>query len=70
MNGATPEHIAQIAAARARGKKIRRAIVVSALSGWTTLVFAVFTILFSFSSFTGMVLGIGMCIVSIIEFKG
>jgi hypothetical protein len=66
----TSEHIAQIAIARKSSAKIRRACSVAKFSGVTTAVFAALTIVFSLTSLTGLLLGMGMAIVSIFEFRG
>lgn len=66
----TPEHLAQIAAARKSSTKIRHACAVAKFSGITTAVFAALTVVFSLTSFSGLLLGMGMAIVSIFEFRG
>jgi hypothetical protein len=66
----TPEHLEQIAKARLLGKKVRRAQSVANFSAWTTAIFATASIVFSLTSLWGMVLGIGMAIVSFYEFRG
>jgi hypothetical protein len=68
--GATPAHLEQIAAAKRTGGKIRQGVIVARISAWTTLIFAIGTLLTSLTSLVGLVLGIGMAIVSIVEFKG
>src|SRR4051812_22789365 len=55
----TPEHVAQIAAAKKASVKIRRACAVAKFSGVTTAVFATLTIIFSLNSIPGLMLGIG-----------
>lgn len=66
----SPAHLEQIAQARRLGARVRRAQLIAAISGWTTLVFGVLTLLTSFGSLPALMLGIGMSIVSIIEFRG
>jgi hypothetical protein len=68
--GATPMHLQQIAQAKKTGKSIRQAVIVSRISAWTTLVFAIGTLVSSLTSLGGLMLGIGMAVVSIVEFKG
>ncbi|MHC5024403.1 MAG: hypothetical protein ACYTGG_10925 [Planctomycetota bacterium] len=51
------EHMAEIAAARERGRKLRRAIGVAVCSGWTTAVFAGLTLLMGLFDLTTFVLG-------------
>jgi hypothetical protein len=62
-------HLEQIAVAKKRGKKIRRALGVATLSAWTTAVFGGLTVIFSITSPVGLLLGAGMCIVAFIEFR-
>jgi hypothetical protein len=66
------EHLEQIAQAKLLGRKIRRAIAVSAFSAWTTAIFGVITLLSSipFMSIIGMTLGAGMLVCAYIEFQG
>lgn len=66
----TPQHVHQIAQARKASAKIRRAVSVAKFSGITTAVFAALTLVFSLTNFFGLMLGIGMSIVAIFEFRG
>ncbi len=66
----SPEHLAQITAARATGAKIRRASAVAMTGGWLTGTFAALTILTSLNSAIGLFLGTGMAVVSYFEFRG
>lgn len=68
--GLTPEHVAQIAAARKLGGKLRSAGVVAAVDGWSLGVFAVLTILCSLTSPIPLVLGLGMLAASYFELRG
>jgi hypothetical protein len=66
----TPMHLEQLAAARRRSTKIRRAIATATFSAWTTALFAGLTMLCSVTSPLGFALGAGMAVVSYVEFKG
>jgi hypothetical protein len=66
----SPEHLAQIAAAKRLGTKIRRASNVATIGGWTTAIFAAFTILFVALSWSNLPIGLGMAAISYFEFKG
>lgn len=66
----TAQHVAQIAAARTASTKIRRAVSVAKFSGITTAIFAALTLAFSLTSLVGLMLGVGMSIVAIFEFRG
>jgi hypothetical protein len=66
----TPAHLEQIQAAKRMSVKIRRAVATAKVSGWTTAIFAAGTIALSLTSFWGIVLGAGMAVISIIEFRG
>lgn len=67
-----PEHLQQLALARERGRKIRRAFLTASISAWTLGVFAVLTFLVGLLSMSavGTGLGMGMCIVTWFEFQG
>ena len=66
----TREHLAQIAAAKSLGKKIRRAVNYATIDGWTIAVFGGLTAITSLFSALGLVLGVGMMIVAWFEFRG
>ena len=69
--GLSAEQMQQLADARKRGAKVRRAISVAKFDAWTVAIFAGFTLLgVLFGSWVCAVLGIGMAIVSFVEFKG
>ena len=68
--GLSPEHRAQIVAARRLSGKLRAAAAVAAVDGWTLGVFAVLTILFSLTSPVALALGAGMLAVSYFELRG
>ena len=56
--------------ARALGAKIRRAVIVATLGGWTVGSFAALTLLTSLFSLAGLLLGAGMAVVAYFEFRG
>ena len=64
------EHLQQIQAARLLAKPLKRAAAIASFSGWTLAIFALLTMATSFSSFWGMMLGIGMAAVAWFEFRG
>lgn len=68
----TPEQLSQITHARSRYKKVRRAIAVAASDAWTTAFFAAVSLLGSllFFSVPGILLGVGMALVSFNSFRG
>jgi hypothetical protein len=67
INPATPpssEHLAQLDAARLTARKISRAVSVANFDGWTMAAFAAITMVFSFTSISGIALGLGMTYVA------
>jgi hypothetical protein len=66
MNPAAPSpaHLAQLGAARLASKKIRRVIAVANFDGWGIAVFAAITLVFSLTSLSGILLGLGMAYVA------
>jgi hypothetical protein len=66
----SPQHLAQIAQARIDFKPIRRAAATATCSAWTMAIFGAITLITSLNSFTGALLGAGMCAISIFEFGG
>jgi hypothetical protein len=60
----TPEHLAQLDAARVAGGKIRRAVAVANFDGWTIAGVAAITIVCSLTSISGIALGLGMTYVA------
>jgi hypothetical protein len=66
----SPQHLEQIAAARKRGKTIKRCASTASFSAWTMAIFGACTVLGSIGSWVGMALGVGMCVLSHFEFKG
>jgi hypothetical protein len=68
--GLSPEQFQQLADARQRGTKIRRAISVAKFNAWTIAIFAGFTLIGAIFSLWAALLGIGMAIVAYFEFQG
>ena len=70
--GLSPEHFVQLAAARARAKKIRRAASVATFDGWATGIFGGLTFFAGLVAFSwiGITLGAAMLIVAWVEFRG
>jgi hypothetical protein len=68
----TPEQLSQITHARARYKKVNRAISVASADAWTTAIFAGISLLGSAMdrSIPGILLGLGMAAVSYNSFRG
>lgn len=66
----SPDDLRQLAASRARGKKLRRAVGVATFSGWTTAIVAIPTFLGGLFSPEGWVLGAGLGVVAWGEFVG
>ncbi len=65
------EHLAAIAAARLRGKKVRRAANVAAFSGWTMAFFALITLMGGlWGDVVSIVLGVALSIVTVNELRG
>ena len=65
------EQLQELADARRRGAKVRRAISVAKFDAWTVAIFAGFTLMgVPFGSVVCGVLGTGMAIVAFVEFKG
>ena len=62
QGGLTPEQLTELADARRRGTKIRRAISVAKFDAWTIAIFAGFTLMSAIFSWSGAVLGIGMVV--------
>jgi hypothetical protein len=68
----TDQQLKDLAQARTRSKKIRRAGLVASMDAWTTACFAGLTLLGNLSGFAlpATLLGIGMCVVSFHSFRG
>lgn len=63
------EHLRQLAAARAGGKKVRRAIAVAKFDGWSIGAFGALTLLCGLTDPTSIVLGLGMLAVAFVELR-
>ncbi len=64
------KHLEELAKARKRAKKIRRAASVAAFSGWSTLGFGLLTLPFGIFSTVALLLGIALSIIGFVELKG
>ena len=63
------EHLQQLAAAQARGRRIGRAVAVARFDGWSVATFAFFTLLFGLTSVPGVLLGGLMGVVAFVELR-
>jgi hypothetical protein len=70
VNGLSPEQLRDLEDARRRGVKVRRAVSVARLNGWSIGIFAGLTLLGAFMSWWGLFLGLGMGVVAYVEFNG
>src|SRR2546430_17396613 len=68
--GPLPQHLEQIAEARLRGKAIRRAATLAALSGWSLAIFAGITFLTGLFDPPTWMLGAGLGLVACVELRG
>ena len=68
--GPLPQHLEQIAEARLRGKKIRRAVTIATLSGWSLAIFAGITLLTGLFDPPTLMLGAGLGLAACIEVRG
>jgi hypothetical protein len=67
----SPQHMQELAEAKVRAKKIRRAAGVAALSGWTMALFAGITLLGGlFGDWVAVALGAGLSVVAFNELRG
>ncbi len=66
----SPEQLEVIAAARRRGRKVRRAVTVSAISGWTLGFFAFISLLSGLFSLVSLLLGAALAAIAFVELKG
>lgn len=66
----TPDQQQQLAEARRRGQKIRRAASVAAFNGWSIAIFALLSAPFALFSLAGFFLAAGMAVVAYGEFAG
>jgi hypothetical protein len=68
--GLPPEHLRQLAEARHRAAKVRRAAFVATLDGWSIGLFGALTFLCGLFSWIGLVLGGIMLGVALVELRG
>lgn len=66
----SPEHFAELQAAGALGRKIRRAARVAAVDGWTIVVFGALTMLLGIGDVSTMAIGGVMVMIGAVEVKG
>jgi hypothetical protein len=66
----TPDHLRQLSAAQALGKKLARAVTVALFDGWSIAAFATLTFLFGLGSIPGMLVGAGMGGIAYFELRG
>lgn len=69
-NPLSQQNMQELAVARAGGKKVRRAIRVALVDGWTLAFFACLTILFSIGSLPDMMIGIVLGGIAAVELYG
>jgi hypothetical protein len=69
MPALSPEQLLELARARQNMKRIRRAVFMSKLDGWTLAVFGSLTILFGLMSLAGWLVGGALVIVAIVELR-
>jgi hypothetical protein len=60
----------ELAAARAAGRKVRRAISIANFDGWTLGALGALTFVFSLTDLPGLMLGVGMMGIAVIELRG
>lgn len=65
----TPEHLAQLVAARRLGTGLRRAVTIGKVDGWTTGIFGAITLLGSIGSLPGTLLGAGMVVLAVLQIR-
>ncbi len=66
----SPEQLQAITLARHQGRKISRAAMVAAISGWTMAFFAAISILTGLFSLPSFLLGVGLGVVAYVELRG
>lgn len=64
------EHLHQLAAAKTAGKRIARAVTVAQFDGWSIGAFAALTLLFGFTSISGVILAGAMGAIAFLELRG
>lgn len=65
----TPEHLAELAAARQRMRKLRRAVVTANVDGWSVGVFGAATALFGLTDLPSLTLGLVMVGTAFVELR-
>lgn len=65
----TAEHLRQLAAAHASLKKIRTAVVVAKIDGWTIGAFGGISLLLGCTSVAGWIVGAGLIAVAVVELR-
>jgi hypothetical protein len=65
----TPEHLTQLAAAKASSKAIRRAVSVANFDGWGLAVFAALSLVCGFYSVSGWIVAVGMGFAAFVELR-
>jgi hypothetical protein len=68
--GLSPEHIAEVARAKTRSKKIQSAIRVATIDAWITAFFAVGAILTSCGGIDQILIGVALAVVAFNSFRG
>ena len=68
--GLSPEQRDELVAARERGRKVRRASVIAAVSGWTLASFGFLSVLVGIFSLTSLIVGLGLSAVAWVELRG
>jgi hypothetical protein len=66
----TEHHLRQLEAARLTGRKIGRAVAIARFDGWSIATVAALTLLFGFTSVSGVLLAAGMGVVAFFELRG
>jgi len=68
--GPLPQHLEQIAAARLRGTRIRRAAMMASISGWSMAIFGGITLLSGLFDPAALLLGAGLSLAACLELRG
>ena len=68
--GLTPDQLSTLADARHRARRVRRAALVAAISGWTLAVFAGLTLLSAIFSLSAVVVGAALAGIATLELRG
>ena len=65
----SPEHLEQLKEARISARKVFRAITVARADAWTMAVLGGLTFIFGLGSVSGLVMGLGLGAVALVEFR-